>query len=60
VKRNALRLLLAVSVNSQARLKADLQRADLIGQRQLLVNARNSRCRPEAAAHDRPLKGSLS
>jgi len=40
---------MAGTVNSQARLEADLQRADLVGQRQLLVEARNSRCRPKAA-----------
>jgi len=48
---------MAGTVNSQARLEADLQRADLVGQRQLLVEARNSRCRPWAALREGPLPG---
>jgi hypothetical protein len=50
------RLEVAGTVNSQARQEADFQRADLVDQRQLLVKARNSNCRPISVIYDRLLR----
>ena len=43
---------MADSVNSQARPEANFQRVDLVDQRQLVVKARNSHCRPETEVRD--------